>query len=155
MKKIAFMSIISLATSSALFSFNFDENHLDEINKKFGIFAKSLFDGKINNYPAMNIYERDSDYLIELEIIGINQNDMEVSISDNRILSISGNKPDFNRTDSKVLREERFVGKFQREIVLPNDIDSASIDVKNENGILKITVLKDIKKTGKRVIPIK
>jgi len=154
MKKFMTLSLVSIVTSSALFSFNFDDEKFDEINRKFNNLTNNFFNNRFSNYPAMNIYERPHEYLIEVEVIGISKNDIEVSISDNQVLSISGEKNDINRTDEIPLKEERFFGKFQRQILLPKDIDSSKIDVKSESGILKIVVAKDSKKSGKRVIPI-
>jgi HSP20 family protein len=154
MNKVLIGSFFSVVTTTSLFSFGgLDNDHLNDLNKRFSHFA-SFFDHRIN-YPAVNIYERENDYLIEVEIAGMGKNEIEVSISDNQIISISGEKLENNSSANfKALREERFFGKFQREILLPNNIDSSKIDVKNENGVLKIIVSKDIKKTGKRVIQI-
>ncbi len=159
MKKLFIPMFMSAVLSTQLPAFKMDANefdyYFDRVADRFFSDVRPLMD-KHNfiNYPTINVYEKDSEYLIEVEIVGVEKDDIEVSISDNRLLTISGESKKRSKGD-KALREESFFGKFQRTITLPQDIDSSKIDVKYDNGLLVIKVARDSQKSGKRVIPIK
>jgi len=159
MKKVLWTASLVALLSSQLSAFYLDR---DDFDRYFNEIANRLFNDSIVNfdtgfnYPSVNIYEHNDYYLIKVEVAGIDKNNIEVSVSDNQLLTISGEKKSEKKSnDGKVLKEESFFGKFKRVIALPQDVDSSKIDVKYENGILNIKVAKDKTKSGKRIIPIK
>lgn len=159
MKKFLVATSLFGLLSTQLSAFHVDR---DEFDRYFNSIAEKFFNDDfansrgVINYPALNIYEHDDYYLVEVEVAGIDKDNIEVSVSDNELLTISGEKRGKkSNNDSKTLREESFFGKFKRAISLPQDVDSSKIDVKYDDGILKIKIARDEKKSGKRVIPIK
>ncbi len=148
MKKL----MVSLLLSSQLSAF-----YHSDFDRYFDMFMNSdIFPSfGFTSYPPMNIYEDDKNYLIEVEMAGMDKDDIEVSISNDNILTIRGEKKRNSRYEKEdTLRYESFVGKFQKSITLPSDIDSSKIDVKYENGILKIRVARSKEKSKSRIIPI-
>ena len=57
-------------------------------------------------------------------------------------------KKSLSKNEQKnMIRQEHFYGSFNRNISLPDDIDRENIKVSYKNGILTITINKDMTKT--------
>ena len=89
--------------------------------------------------PAVDIRETDSDYLMEVELPGLSEKDVEVKL-DNTLLTISSNR-DEKKEEKKngyVLRERR-AARFSRSFVLPEGVDREKITAEFKNGILRLS----------------
>ena len=88
--------------------------------------------------PAVDVRETDSEYLMEVELPGLTEKDVEVKL-DNTLLTISSNR-DEKKEEKKngyVLRERR-AAKFSRSFVLPEAVDREKIAAEFKNGILHL-----------------
>jgi len=89
--------------------------------------------------PAVDIRETDSDYLMEVDLPGLSEKDVEVKL-DNTLLTISSNR-DEKKEEKKngyVLRERR-AARFSRSFVLPEGVDREKITAEFKNGILRLS----------------
>ena len=114
--------------------------------KMFDEFFNRSKGGQYDWSPPTDIKETASEYIIEMEIPGKEEDDIKVSINENH-LTIVGEIKKIDQADkdltSKHLLVERFTGSFQRTFTLPsNRIDSIGSKAKFQNGILRITVTK-------------
>jgi len=101
--------------------------------------------------PRVDISENDNSYLLEAELPGLKENEIDVKI-DNNILTIKGRKEKVSEEKNKnYYLKERYSGSFQRSISLPNNIDEEGIDANFENGILRIEIPKKNQKTVKKI----
>jgi HSP20 family protein len=94
--------------------------------------------------PAVDIRESDNELRLEVELPGINPEDVEVT-ADNGILAIRGEK----RTERKEGHDEtryhiveRSYGSFMRSFQLPQGLDESKIEADYNNGILSIHIPK-------------
>ncbi len=92
--------------------------------------------------PRIDISETDSDIKVCAELPGIDEKDVEVTVTDD-LLSIRGEK----RIERDESREnfhlvERAHGSFARNIRLPFKVDTGEVQADFENGVLTITVPK-------------
>ena len=106
-------------------------------------------------HPQLDFYENDKQVNIEIELPGVEEQDIHLSISNGR-LTIKGQK----KSEREEKREnyyvsERIFGSFERMLELPETIDENRIQAKFEHGILKIFIPKrpDAVQTEK-MIPI-
>ena len=122
----------------------------DDINRLFGdSFSRfqggELFDDSLAT-PALDMREEDDRYVFEIDIPGADESTINVSIDDERIIRIKEttrrSEIDGNGQPGILLRRERFVGKFQRTVSLPEPVDSGSLRSEYDDGVLKITVKK-------------
>ncbi len=100
--------------------------------------------------PVVDIYETDKEYVVEAEVPGVKQSDIEIRLSDN-ILTIKGYRPLYpefseDRT-GKYHRIECSYGNFQRSFLLTDPIEENSIKAVLKDGILKITIPKKTPET--------
>ena len=104
-----------------------------------------------------DIYEKDNVYYLEMDIPGIDKNDVNIEIDDNDYLVITAEKVKSNEEveGKNYIRKERSYGKYQRTFYV-GGIDKNSIEASFENGILKVTMPKiNEEKTSLKRIEIK
>jgi HSP20 family protein len=90
--------------------------------------------------PAIDALTKDSDLVIRVELPGVKQEDVDISLHDN-VLTISGER----RTEQDEERggyhvRERRYGSFRRSVALPEGIDESKISARYEDGVLEVTV---------------
>ena len=119
----------------------------DEMNQVFdrvwhGGLSTRPFDGQ-KWAPAIDVYERDDLYIVQVEMSGVDAKDVEVTHVGTS-LTIRGERPDPFETQENVrrLRGERRFGGFCRTIDLPGDIDAEKLSAKCHGGLLEISIPK-------------
>ena len=111
------------------------------------------FDSTRNNNMKCDIYEKDGDYHIEIDIPGFDKKDIKVEC-DNGYLTVTAKKDEEAEDKTKnYIRRERSYGKYQRSFYI-GDMDSNEIRAKFKHGMLKIIVPKVETKETKRHIEI-
>ncbi len=104
--------------------------------------------------PSVDIEETSNNYNFLVELPGLTQKDVKLSVKDN-ILSITGEKKyTKEKTDDHFRRLESSYGSFERSFKLPDNIDQEKIDADFKNGILNIAVPKT-EKAKPREIKVK
>ena len=102
--------------------------------------------GQYDWSPPTDITETESEYIIEMEIPGMEEDDIKVSLNENHLTivgEIKKQEESSSQRSGKPLLIERFTGGFQRTFTLPsNRLDSIGSKAKFKNGILRITVTK-------------
>lgn len=104
---------------------------------------------------ALDIYETKDDLIVMCRIAGVEEKNIDVSISADNILNIRGNlvaKIEENVENHFI--QECYWGEFSRSISLPVDVKKENINATLENGILKIIFIK-IKQDAIKKINIK
>lgn len=101
--------------------------------------------------PSIDISETEKQYLIDVEVPGINKDDIDLNI-ENNTLTISGERKFEKKEDNKQYhRVESHYGSFSRSFTLPDNVDVESISATYNNGILNITVDKSEQQTKKQI----
>jgi HSP20 family protein len=92
------------------------------------------------DYPAVNIWEKEGVSIVTAELPGIDPEKMDITVSGD-VLSIAGTalKETFDKGEI-YLRQERGIGNFKRNIQLPFQVDTKAVDARYEKGILMITL---------------
>lgn len=106
-----------------------------------------------------NVSETDDAVCITAELPGVELDDIDVSVSGNRITVKGEKKSEKEEKGEKDGREfhrvERSSGAFHRSMTLPFDIDPASVKAETKDGVLTVTVPKPpeaVQKTKKIAI---
>lgn len=88
-------------------------------------------------FPAVNIYETNDAYHLELNVPGRNKEDFKVNF-ENGLLTISYEKPEEKSSDDvKAVRKEFSFKSFNRSFHVDEKINAENIQAKYENGLLK------------------
>ena len=108
---------------------------------------------------ALDIYETKEELVVVCRVAGVEDNNIDVSISADNILNIRGSL--IAKVDEDVdnhFIQECYWGEFSRSVSLPVDVKKDNIGATLDNGILKIVFTKikqdaikkiDIKTSGK------
>lgn len=98
----------------------------------------SVYEKDFPFVPDVDITETDSEFIISLDLPGVEEKDLNVEVHDN-ILRINGEKRAENEQKGKnFYRKERVSGYFDRSIQLPNSISEDNVQARLKNGILTI-----------------
>lgn len=106
------------------------------------------------NDMKCDIYEKDNNYHIEMDIPGFDKEDIKIEVDEGR-LTIKASKNNENKEEDKnYIRRERSYGEYQRSFVL-GDVDTENIEAKFEKGMLIVTLPKKEVIENKKTIEIK
>ena len=95
-----------------------------------------------NGAPALELSEDKTSFYAKLEVPGTRKEDISIIVEDG-VLQVSGERKfDDTINKSDVFRVERFAGKFQRSIELPEEVATDKIIAQYTDGILTITLPK-------------
>ena len=103
--------------------------------------------------PVVDIAENDVGYLLKLEIPGVREEDVTVTL-DKRLLTVSGERKPELAEGVRYLRMERASGSFERAFQLAESVDTGSVEARFRNGVLEIHVAKR-EDSKPRVIQVK
>ncbi|MHB1685917.1 MAG: Hsp20/alpha crystallin family protein [Ignavibacteriaceae bacterium] len=124
------------------------EKEFNRLFKSFGNRFGFLPDSREDEYenavwmPLTDISEDKDNFVIKLDLPGINKSDVKISFTGGQI-NISGERKQEKETkDSKFHRVERTFGKYYRSFTLPQQIQEDKIEAEFKDGQLTITIPK-------------
>ncbi len=92
--------------------------------------------------PAVDVFERDSEFVVEIELPGVDENEVKVLVYPGR-LDIRGMKKEVLPGEKlSFLRMEREFGPFQKEVLLPGEVDPDRAYAFMKNGVLTVILAK-------------
>jgi HSP20 family protein len=107
--------------------------------------------------PRMDVSENEKEYRIDVELPGLEQKDIAVTL-ENGVLAITGErKEEKEAKDEKrgLSHRESWRGTFQRVLRLPEDADEKGVTAATKSGILTVVVPKLPKPEAQvRTIPV-
>ena len=98
---------------------------------------------------AADLFELDDAYRVEVEIPGMQKEDILITMAGNAV-EISGEKKPLRPENARILHSGRKLGSFKKQIELPSgaDVDLGHVSAAYENGVLRITLPKRAKDPG-------
>jgi len=103
-----------------------------------------------NWVPATDIAETASNYIVTMEIPGIDMKKLDISYRDG-VLSVRGEKIKDTSEGECCRCVERFSGSFERDFPFTGVVDEDKIDATYRDGILKIVIPKSQESVPKRI----
>ena len=92
--------------------------------------------------PAADVYETDDEFVIELEVPGFEEKELEVEVGD-RTVSVKGARTAEAEKKEKSYRlHERLESSFARRFELPAEADPGAVEASFANGVLEIRARK-------------
>lgn len=105
--------------------------------------------------PRMDIYEQNGNIVAEVELPGVDPNDIDVEIKDN-FLKIEAKKEEKKEEKKKgYFRKEISRGYYKRIVPLPAEVKSEKAEASYKDGVLKIVIPELKKKEAKKGTKIK
>ena len=87
-------------------------------------------------FPLMNISRAENQVLVDVELPGVEQADVEVLVTPDNQLVVAGQRR--QSTEEGCYRRERKFGEFSRTVALPAEVDPEQVTACLKNGILRI-----------------
>lgn len=133
-----------MSTPRVLSDFDNPWSELEQLFDRVFNMAPSRSFGAVDRFsPVLDVHETDKEFQINLEVPGMTEKDIDISVSKDALV-ISGEKKEEKEENSKgIYRMERRYGSFSRSIPLPeNGIDTDKAQAFYKNGVLSIKLPK-------------
>jgi HSP20 family protein len=93
--------------------------------------------------PALDVKENADSYIVSLEVPGIAQDDLNISL-ENNVLTVRGQKQQkHEEKEGEFRRVERSYGSFARSVTLPRTVESGKVSASLNDGVLQIELPKE------------
>ena len=116
------------------------QNRVNSLFRDFNDGESSLT--TTNFIPAVDIYEDEKRIVLKLEVPGIPEKDLDVTVENNTLVVKGERKFEKEEREENFHRIERRYGSFSRAFTLPTTVETENIDAKYENGVLKLELKK-------------
>jgi len=119
----------------------------------------SVFDNFFNgdtfglnrNYPTVDVREDGDRYIMEAELPGLTEKDIDVNLDDNLLTISSKKKEEKEEENEGYLIHERKAYSFKRSFVIPKDVNREKIDANFKDGLLILTMEKAPESKPKKI----
>jgi HSP20 family protein len=111
-----------------------------------------LFESPLRAWaPALDVREDKDKFVIRAELPGLKREDIDVSLQDGALV-ISGERK-FEKTEEgvEVHRQERYYGKFERTLTLPEPVAADKVKAEYKDGVLTVTLPKTEEAKPKKI----
>ena len=95
-----------------------------------------------NFAPPVDVYEDEHNITLKIEVPGIDEKDINVSIENNTLTVHGERRFEKDEKEENFHRVERMYGSFTRSFTLPNTVDPEQVSAHYEKGVLKIQLAK-------------
>jgi HSP20 family protein len=103
---------------------------------------RPLIRDDIDFLPKLDIKSTETELEVTVDLPGIDKKDLEVNIEDG-VLTIKGEKKGEKREEKDgYTYYERHLGRFERRVHLPEDVDESSLRAEYKDGVLRLTALR-------------
>ncbi|HEX2048885.1 MAG TPA: Hsp20/alpha crystallin family protein [Acidimicrobiales bacterium] len=99
--------------------------------------------------PLADLEETDEAYVAEIELPGVNLEDLSVEVAGRR-LTVTGERKERERVGI-LRRRTRTVGRFHYEVLLPGEVDEEGVTAALHDGVLTVKVPKPASERPRRI----
>lgn len=120
------------------------ESYISTVRDNLENLLNAVIDRSEQSYfqPLSEVRENDNEYLVNVQLPGVQKDDIDIEIEDN-MLSISAKNKMEERKDNETLHYSNIAyGSFQKNIEFEKDIDVKNSKCEFKDGVLKITLKK-------------
>jgi HSP20 family protein len=88
--------------------------------------------------PAADIYETPTEFVVELEVPGFKERELELEVTDHTVTVTGETQAETKDEDKSFILHERLARTFERRFQLPEDADTKQLAARFESGVLEI-----------------
>ena len=134
---------MTIITRSPLHELDSMERQIRRAFEQFG-FAPTLA-------PAADIYETNDEFVVELDVPGYEEKEIEVEIFDHTLV-VKGEQHEKTEKKDKTFRlHERLEREFERRFTLPAEADTEHVKAKFVKGVLEVHAPKAATAKARRI----
>jgi HSP20 family protein len=116
-----------------------------EMDNLLGGFFGPTFDGLSRGFircqPAVNVWDKGEELMVEMEVPGVKNEQIDVSVTGDE-LTIKAQRPDVSEEGVTYHRRERPTGDFTRVLSLPCAVDANRVEAELAEGVLTLRLPK-------------
>lgn len=102
-----------------------------------------LFESPLRSWaPALDVHEDKDNFVVRTELPGLKREDIDVSLQDGTLIISGERKAEARDEGVEIHRQERYYGKFQRALTLPEPVAADKIKAQYQDGVLTVTLPK-------------
>ncbi len=118
-----------------------------------GFFVRPVSFEGLSQFPVkVDVTEGDNAYKVQAELPGVKKEDINVSIDGSQIsINAEVKKEHEDKDGERVLRSERYYGKFSRSFALSQDVDESTAQAKYSDGVLELILPKKAAVSAKKL----
>lgn len=102
--------------------------------------------------PAVDLYESDKSLILKAELPDVDQDDIELSIDEERVTLRGQRRLKEEVTEKQFLRMERAYGPFHRTFELPTSVDAERVKAEFKRGVLTVTMPKRASEKSRQIL---
>ncbi len=121
------------------------------IDRLFEDLSEGTFWGFESNYPKVDVREEKDGYVLEADLPGLSEKDIEVRVENNLLTISSSKKEEKEEKKNGYLMRERKAYSFTRSFTLPEDVSRENIAAQFKNGVLTLTLAKNPEAQPKKI----
>jgi HSP20 family protein len=106
------------------------------------------------NVPAVDVTEDEKAYTIAVELPGLDEKDVEVSVRDDRLTLKGEKRQEKEEKKQNYYLSERSYGAFERVFRLPDSVDQDKIAARFSKGVLTVTLPKTVQAQKRKKITV-
>lgn len=99
-------------------------------------------------FPAADVYESADEYLVAIDLPGIERSGLDISLENNRGMVVRGERVIEGRGNQRL---ERPAGRFLRRFEVPSTVEMEAIEAEYKDGVLSIRLPKRREQKAQRV----
>jgi HSP20 family protein len=122
-----------------------------EIDRLFEDLTDDSFWGGKDTYPRVDVREEQDGYVLEADLPGLTEKDIEVRVEQNLLNISSSKKEEKEETRNGYIMRERRSYAFARSFVLPEDVNRETINAEFKNGVLTLKLAKRPESQPKKI----
>ncbi len=104
-----------------------------------------------NWIPAVELIEKPAKYLVKIELPGMKEEDIDISLSGSYLIIRGEKKRESEVVEDECCRSEFVYGNFYRSVPIPAVVDSDKIEANYRNGVLEVNLPKIKAKQPKKI----
>lgn len=116
-----------------------------EVNRLFSGYGDAM-----EVFPAVNVWSDTAQTVVKAEVPGVDPKDLDISVQGD-LLTLRGERSPADPKGAVCHRQERSVGRFQRTLRLPYEIDAKQVTARTDQGILTVTLPRAESSKPKRI----
>jgi HSP20 family protein len=90
--------------------------------------------------PAADVYDTEGEFVLELEVPGFDEKDLEIEIFDHTLAVKGERRETVERPETELRIHERLEKHFERRFVLPIEADTDKVKATYDKGLLTLHV---------------
>jgi HSP20 family protein len=129
---------------------------LDRMRGEMDRLWDSFFEGKPKVrfgewFPSLDVAETKNDIVVKIELPGMDQKDIDISLSDGHLIIKGEKKQEKEGKEENYHFIERSYGTFTRSVQLPKEVKHDKVTASYKNGVLRVVLPKSEEAKKKEV----